>query len=113
MESAIPRDLHQTSSTDTLRPPPTTSGSSAEVAIGGGSRPFRFEMAWLSHKNFHNIVSSFWNSKEGSLLEKNEHLMGSLKEWNRTTFGNIFHRKRRWLARLNGVQRILAQRPVF
>lgn len=38
--------------------------------------------------------------------------MGSLKEWNRTTFRNLFHCKRRWLARLNGIQRILAQRPI-
>ena len=30
-----------------------------------------------------------------------------LPEWNKTTFGNIFRRKRHLLTRLNGVQRLL------
>jgi hypothetical protein len=34
-----------------------------------------------------------------------------VSSWNKLEFGNIFHRKRRLLARINGVQKALARHP--
>jgi hypothetical protein len=62
-------------------------------------RPFRFESIWFSHSDFPNIVLTF--NTFASLVTV----------WNKREFGNIFHRKNRILARLNGIQCALASNP--
>ncbi|XP_019186483.1 PREDICTED: uncharacterized protein LOC109181186 [Ipomoea nil] len=71
-------------------------------------RPFRFNMAWSAHHLFHSFIHQTWNKDID--LELNKSLMAqALTVWNKETFGNISHRKRRLTARLGGIQRRLAE----
>jgi len=48
------------------------------------------------------------NWEDRKYLKDNlESLTSQLKEWNRSVFGNIFQRKCKVLARLNGIQKSL------
>ncbi|KAK4476678.1 hypothetical protein RD792_015838 [Penstemon davidsonii] len=69
-------------------------------------RPFRFELAWFTDPQCKEIVEQVWNSTN-SIYEAIDQLPKMLKEWNKCSFGNIFFRKRRILARLNGIQKRL------
>lgn len=78
--------------------------------VGGqqdqGNKAFRFQAAWLTHLEFKQVVGSSWN-KEASLKENTTSMASVLGNWNRETFGNIHRKKRRLLARLDGIQRAL------
>ncbi|KAK4480848.1 hypothetical protein RD792_011700, partial [Penstemon davidsonii] len=69
-------------------------------------RPFRFELAWFTDPQCKEIVEQVWNSTN-SIYEAIDQLPKMLKEWNKCSFGNIFFKKRRILARLNGIQKRL------
>lgn len=72
-------------------------------------RQFRFQAAWLSHPGFKKVIVSTWN--QNSSLSDNNLLMASvLDRWNKDVFGNIYKRKRRLLARIDGVQRAMADK---
>ncbi|XP_019179248.1 PREDICTED: uncharacterized protein LOC109174466 [Ipomoea nil] len=71
------------------------------------NRSFRFNMAWASHANFQPLVKSCWSTNRSLNSNKNE-MAVALSSWNINTFGNIFHRKNRLLARLGGIQRSLS-----
>ncbi|XP_019153844.1 PREDICTED: uncharacterized protein LOC109150389 [Ipomoea nil] len=82
---------------------------------GGRSRnysnmsPFLFQAAWLRHPDLQEVVHDTWNG--GLDLRSNLHgLASTLSGWNRTVFGNIHFRKNSLLARIGGVQRMLATR---
>lgn len=65
-------------------------------------------MAWSTHKEFLNCIQQSWSPNKD--LEANKTTVEeSLMAWNRETFGNVFHRKKRLLARIKGVQQCLAQ----
>ncbi|XP_070010645.1 uncharacterized protein [Nicotiana sylvestris] len=66
------------------------------------SKPFRLETMWFSHLTFINIVDKCWSNKH--LLEAVNYFEHEVTRWNNEVFGNIFHKKRRLLARLNGIQ---------
>jgi len=68
-----------------------------------GNRPFRFEAAWITHKDFHRFLHEKWG-RGSDLLHIISNLTPQLKDWNHETFGNIFRRKKEVLARLNGIQ---------
>ncbi|KAL5818860.1 hypothetical protein ACOSQ4_022702 [Xanthoceras sorbifolium] len=70
-------------------------------------KPFRFEAMWSKHKNYDEFIKKAWPS-EGSISEKLDNMTNKLKLWNKDCFGNLFHSKRRILARLQGVQRGLS-----
>ncbi|CAL1413625.1 unnamed protein product [Linum trigynum] len=69
----------------------------------GGAKPFRFEGAWLLHNNFSEFfcrkLECGWGFNQGL-----KDISIKLQEWNRLTFGIIGHRKKRLLARIQGVQ---------
>ncbi|KAK1584321.1 hypothetical protein Q3G72_031946 [Acer saccharum] len=73
-------------------------------------KPFRFEAMWLKHVNFDQTVKQFWETQPVSFVDKTQGLANVLLNWNRTSFGCIFHRKRRILARLQGIQTCLGDR---
>jgi hypothetical protein len=57
---------------------------------------------WLSDATFERVVQDSWrNASEWNQIVKDFHVKAS--EWNRNHFGNIFHKKRRILARLDGI----------
>ena len=65
---------------------------------------------WLKHDNFSHMVKQFWESHSESFVDKFYSPSSELKEWNMTTFGCIFHNKRRILTRLQEIQKSLSER---
>jgi exonuclease III len=74
-------------------------------------RPFRFESIWFSHVDFPSIVEKAWGTPALNLSITFSIFAALVSAWNKSKFGNIFHRKKRILARLNGVQCALNSRP--
>ena len=73
-------------------------------------RPFRFHSCWLSDQSFPPIVIKVWNQAH-SLQGAINTFSVEAKRWNKDHFGNVFQKKRRVMARLNGVQKIVDARP--
>lgn len=69
---------------------------------------FMFQAAWMSHPYFKNFIADNWN-KEEKADTNTKRLAPLLENWNKECFGNIFSRKNRLMARLNGVQKALAR----
>uniref|UniRef100_A0A2N9J763 CCHC-type domain-containing protein n=1 Tax=Fagus sylvatica TaxID=28930 RepID=A0A2N9J763_FAGSY len=74
-------------------------------------RPFRFENIWLSHSDFPKIVEQTWAVPATNLSVTFDTFATLVSNWSKLVFGNIFHRKNRILARLNGAQCALAANP--
>ncbi|KAH9666802.1 putative ribonuclease H protein [Citrus sinensis] len=70
------------------------------------TRPFRFLAAWLTHEHFNNFVKRMWNP-QSHYSAAASHFVQEVQVWNRDVFGNIFQRKRRLMARINGIQATL------
>lgn len=72
------------------------------------ARPFRFEKAWLMNGECKGIIEDIWkqNSQVVTTIAQVPEL---IVPWNKNKFGNIFHRKRKLLGRLEGIQRALGQ----
>jgi hypothetical protein len=75
------------------------------------SRPFRFESIWFSHVDFPSVVEKVWATPVLNLSITFSIFAALVSAWNKSKFGNIFHRKKHILARLNGVQCALTSRP--
>ncbi|KAJ1413531.1 Ribonuclease H-like superfamily [Sesbania bispinosa] len=74
---------------------------------GGGysvrsNRPFRFLAPWLADASFKNVVEEAWQV-EGNWNYKVRNFQDKVLKWNSNHYGNIFHRKRRILARMKGI----------
>ena len=61
------------------------------------NRTFRFESFWFSHAGFKDFVTNAWRSfvpADGSKMfqfqQKLRNLKHTLKQWNKSQFGNIF-----------------------
>lgn len=74
-------------------------------------QPFRFENAFLSHENFLDCVKDSWDPSTTSFQANLIKLSQDLRSWSKTCFGDIYKRKRRVLARLNGIQKSLDKGP--
>lgn len=75
-----------------------------------GPRPFRFEPMWLSNPSFKNVVLQAWANCTDINIAINKFTL-MVRKWNVESFGNILTKKRRILARLNGVQKALSHCP--
>ena len=73
-------------------------------------RPFKFQNFWLSNLSFPKVVSDVW-AQSTHLAEAVEKFTKNATNWKLNHFGNIFVKKRRLMARLNGYQKALAARP--
>lgn len=76
----------------------------------GLEKPFRFHTMWLHHPQFLEIVKRAWNF-ETNLPLAIKNFIAFAKQWNKNQFGNIFGRKKRVLARINGTQKALLNGP--
>lgn len=56
-------------------------------------------------------MENSWEEGQNILSNSIACFANKASRWNRETFGNVFQRKRRVLARLGGIQRNLAERP--
>lgn len=77
-----------------------------------GPKEFRFNMAWSTQKDFLICVRKAWHPDRDLEGNKKE-IAIALTKWNKSTFGNVFHRRKRLLARIEGVQRCLAQKSLL
>lgn len=75
------------------------------------NRPFRLELMWMSHPSFKNLISEAWAERDICLETSMKRFSIKVKDWNRDVFGNVFQRKKRVMARLNGIQKSLAMNP--
>lgn len=73
-------------------------------------KPFRFRPMWLSHPSFSDVFRDAWVSFT-SLHQVVSTFLSKVISWNKNHFGNLFHRKKRILARLNGIQDCLSRCP--
>ena len=76
----------------------------------GRKRPFKFQTCWLTDPTFPTIVSHAWrqhNLLKGAI----ENFSKEALIWNKEHFGNIFAKKKRIKARLNGIQKVVGVRP--
>lgn len=53
-----------------------------------GCRPFRFEAAWFTHKDFKEFVATKWNQNDEVWVALQQ-LEGELNHWNHNIFGHI------------------------
>ncbi|XP_061998915.1 uncharacterized protein LOC133716212 [Rosa rugosa] len=67
--------------------------------------PFRFYAMWMQHSHYSEFIANTWNETTGEFMSKIKHLAMNLGKWNREVFGNIFHQKKRLLARICGIQK--------
>lgn len=67
--------------------------------VSEGNKNFKFSAAWLTHPDFLKVVEENWR-KEQDVEVNRRNLAQKLGEWNKNCFGNIFHRKRRVIARI-------------
>ena len=74
------------------------------------NRPFRFQSFWLADDSFPNVVRDAW-SNNPSLYDAIKKFITKAAKWNQVHFGIIFAKKRRVLACLGGIQRVMAKRP--
>lgn len=73
-------------------------------------QPFRFQAAWLLHKEFPSWVEKEW-VRSGDLPQSLKHFLEKPEAWNRVVFGSI-HKRKRWLrGRLDGIMRALDTAP--
>ena len=84
---------------DLFRPPPNSS-----------NRPFHFQTIWMLHPKFPKVVQGAW-TESTSLLEATLNFTVRTKKWNVDVFGNVFIKKKRALARINGAQKALTNNP--
>ena len=70
------------------------------------NRPFWFHASWMYHNQFEDFVRDKWNPHY-PLAHNLSNLASELSVWNREVFGNLFHKKRKLWARIEGVQRKL------
>ena len=71
-------------------------------------RPFRFQATWLNHEKFHEFVMTNWVSS-APIVPFLKSFASKIQTWNRDEFYNIFRRKSELWARLEGIQKRLAQ----
>lgn len=68
-----------------------------------GSRPFRFEAAWVSHPQYNDLVSEKWMNCDENCVSRLNQVNEVSVIFNKKVFGNIFQRKRSIINRLTGI----------
>lgn len=72
---------------------------------------FKFQAAWLDHKEFKPFLQSIWENGGGPLHEVLSKCADSLLWWRLNVFGNMQQKKRRCYARLEGLQKARYAHP--
>lgn len=66
------------------------------------TRPFKFQEFWLSDTSFPSVMSRAWN-RGRDLAKCINTFSKDASMWNKTHFGNVYHKKMRVIARIYGV----------
>jgi hypothetical protein len=70
-------------------------------------RPFRFQAAWLTHKDFSEVVYKAWDKGEHIIPASLEHVRLDATVFNKEVFGDIHKRKGTLAEKLKQVQQKL------
>ncbi|KAJ8427037.1 hypothetical protein Cgig2_032865 [Carnegiea gigantea] len=73
-----------------------------------GSKPFRFQAAWMLHSEFDALISQTWRTKTPMHIALDA-LAGQLSDWNKEIFGNLFRKKRKIWSHIEGIQHRLEE----
>lgn len=76
----------------------------------GVYKPFRFEVAWLSHSGFREFIETNWGNGQ-PLEEALRDFVDKLRAWNKDVFGDVRRFKDRLRRRLKGVQTRIIHQP--
>ena len=79
--------------------------------LRASARPFRLETMWFNDLSFPEIVKNSWRCFPENVSFAIKDFTSKVTLWNRQCFGNLFHRKKRLIARLNGLQKAIALHP--
>ncbi|OMO51138.1 reverse transcriptase [Corchorus capsularis] len=74
-------------------------------------KPFRFGPMWFTDPSFFEIIKSVWHGNDLDFDKIVPVFIDLIKVWNKNVFGNVFKNKNRLLARINGIQKALADKP--
>jgi hypothetical protein len=77
------------------------------LPIARGTRPFRFEAAWISHSDYEQLVKDAWTRGRGLPILGLNTIREESIIFNKEVFGNIFKKKRSLENRLNCIQRTM------
>lgn len=72
--------------------------------INTNNRPFRLEPMWCIHPFFSELIHHSFEPPN-TLLKATDNLQRDALHWNKHSFGKIFHKLKRVLARLDGIQK--------
>lgn len=78
--------------------------------VNKGRRPFRFLAAWLTYKDFPELMNRAWPTENGWCSQVRQ-FQGSVCTWNKHVFGNNFERKRSLIHGLEDVDKRLNVSP--
>ncbi|XP_050386407.1 uncharacterized protein LOC126802753 [Argentina anserina] len=73
--------------------------------VNGRVTPFKIQAMWFSHGDYSDFISSTWNSLNGDFSSEIKDLSSALSTWNKEIFGHLFHRKKKILTRIGGIQK--------
>lgn len=86
--------------------------SSKPLVFVNRPRPFRCEHIWICQPDFIDLTKTIWlNDPNRPVFESLNILKDKAIQWNKNSFGNLFHKKRRLFARLEGINRALSNGP--
>ncbi|XP_019251154.1 PREDICTED: uncharacterized protein LOC109230077 [Nicotiana attenuata] len=68
------------------------------------TNPFRFESMWCNHPMFQTLIRDSF-PPHSTLIPSTTRFKENVTSWNKTTFGNILHKKKTLLARIAGIQK--------
>ncbi|XP_048491336.1 uncharacterized protein LOC125492674 [Beta vulgaris subsp. vulgaris] len=71
--------------------------------------PFRCKEVWLAHPDFKKFFINNWLNSPVDFLAGRDNFLNNIKSWDCRIFGNLFQKKKRIYARLNGIQIALAR----
>ncbi|CAL1400518.1 unnamed protein product [Linum trigynum] len=86
---------------------PILTSSTSRASLSGNNKLFQFEAAWFMNNQFADFFAGSWDC-DAPLQQALKDLVPKLMDWNKSVFGIINHRKKRLLARIQGVQERLA-----
>ncbi|OMO90064.1 reverse transcriptase [Corchorus capsularis] len=69
------------------------------------SQTLRFENAWMTDPDFKTILKQSWENHDAPIQSKLTKFAEVVRKWNKSSFGNIFQKKKRLLASLRGIQK--------
>jgi hypothetical protein len=77
------------------------------LPLSRGSRPFRFEAAWIDHNDYADLVKRSWLPSNNNITASLTKVKDNSITFNHEVFGNIFQRKKHIESRLKGIQNYL------